>query len=105
MYVVRRGDTLKRIANAVGVTPAALSAENPGFNFARMRVGDQMQLPVGAVIPPPPPIPADEIYVIQPGDTLQSIAKKRDLFVEELRALNPGTDWQKLHTGQLIRAP
>jgi len=105
LYRVKPGDTLKRIANAVGVTSAALSAENPGLNPAHMRVGDQLRLPVGSVIPPPIPIPIDEIYVIRPGDTLFKIAQKRDLFPEELRTLNPGTDWQQLKVGQTIRAP
>ena len=105
LYVVRPTDTLKRIATKVGVTEEELRVENPGFDFPRMRVGQQVRLPANATLPPPVPIPADQLYLVQPGDTLAIIAKKKDLLVDELRILNPDTDWQKLQIGQQIRAP
>lgn len=107
-YVVVRGDTLNRIARKFGVTPDAMRAENPGYNFVLGRVGDQLQLPAHATIQPPPaaiPIPADELYVVEPGDTLVKIAQKRDLLPVELRMLNPETSWEQLKVGQRIRAP
>jgi|GEM_PF-4996046 RNA polymerase sigma factor (sigma-70 family) len=110
IYVVNAGDTLKRIARAVGVTPEAIRAANPGYNFARMRVGELVQLPAGASLPTalassPVPIPPDQLYIVQPGDTLLKIAQKRDLYPDELKTLNPGVNWQLLKVGQSIRAP
>jgi RNA polymerase sigma factor (sigma-70 family) len=117
MYVVQAGDTLKRIASAAGVTPEALHAENPGYDFTRMRVGNQMQLPANATLPSAlreeepqaartaRPIPTDQLYIVQRGDTLLTIAQKRDLLLDELKALNPETNWQQLRVGQQIRAP
>lgn len=117
LYVVKGGDTLKRIASAVGVTQEAIRAENPGYNFARTRVGESVLLPANATPPTTVssgipqvaratiPIPADQLYVVQPGDTLMTIAQKRDLLPEELRVLNPETNWQQLRVGQQIRAP
>ena len=109
-YVVKGGDTLKRIASAYGVTPEALRAENPGVNFAQIRVGDPVQLPANATVPTTVaratmPIPPDQLYFVQPGDTLLKIAQKRDLLPDELKVLNQETDWQKLKVGQAIRAP
>ncbi|HWA26934.1 MAG TPA: sigma-70 family RNA polymerase sigma factor [Lacunisphaera sp.] len=113
VYVVGPGDTLSRIARMAGVTPQEIAAENPGFNVTRMRVGAQLLLPAQATLPttasqparPAVPIPADQNYVVQPGDTLQKIAQIRDLLPEELQALNPGINWQQLQVGQSIRAP
>ncbi len=116
IYVVAPGDTLKRIASAVGVTPEALRAENPGYNFPLMKVGEYVRLPANANFPlpvpaaseamgPAIPIPADQVYIIQPGDTLLKIAQKKDLLPGELEALNPQINWQRLRVGQKIRAP
>jgi len=105
LYVVRPADTLKRIAAKVGVSEEALRLENPGYDFPRMRVGQQVRLPANATLPPPVPIPADQLYLVQPGDTLAIIAQKKALLVDELMLLNPDTDWQKLQIGQQIRAP
>lgn len=75
-----------------------------------MRVGEQLQLPANATIPDTAArtaitIPIDQLYLVQPGDTLLTIAEKKALLPEELRVLNPGTDWEKLKIGQAIRAP
>lgn len=109
-YAVNPSDTLRRIAIAAGITMEELMAANPGVNPARLRVGDQLYLPAHANVPPPivkptAPIPADQIYTVQPGDTLASIAQKKSLLPEELQLLNPAIDWQKLRIGQQIRAP
>ncbi|MEO6992642.1 MAG: sigma-70 family RNA polymerase sigma factor [Lacunisphaera sp.] len=110
IYMVRGGDTLKRIARAAGVSSEALRAENPGYNFARMRIGNQVFLPATAMIPSvetgaTSPIPPDHVYLVEPGDTLMTIAQKRDLLPDELKSLNPETNWQRLRAGQRIRAP
>lgn len=46
---------------------------------------------------------AGELYVVQSGDTLESIAAEHDTTVEELLTLNPGIDPVALSIGQQIR--
>jgi murein DD-endopeptidase MepM/ murein hydrolase activator NlpD len=44
-------------------------------------------------------------YIIQPGDTLWSIAEEYDLTVDEIVDLNPGIDPYNLQVGQAIVLP
>ncbi|MEX2211706.1 MAG: LysM domain-containing protein [Gaiellaceae bacterium] len=46
---------------------------------------------------------AGDLYVVQSGDTLESIAVEHDTTVEELLTLNPGIDPVALSIGQQIR--
>jgi LysM repeat protein len=41
----------------------------------------------------------EETYVVQPGDTLETIAQKTGVSVEELQRRNPGVDPQALQSG------
>ena len=47
--------------------------------------------------------PGAEYYVVQSGDTLDSIAQHYSTTVDELMTLNPGTDPTALHIGQRLR--
>jgi N-acetylmuramoyl-L-alanine amidase len=47
-------------------------------------------------------VPA-QYYVIQSGDTLDAIAGRFATTVDELLALNPGTEPTTLHPGERIR--
>jgi LysM repeat protein len=47
--------------------------------------------------------PGAELYVVQSGDTLGSIAEKHSTTVDELMTLNPGIDPTALNIGQKIR--
>ena len=49
--------------------------------------------------------PSAESYVIESGDTLETIAAERDTTVERLLELNPGIDPVSLRVGQRIRVP
>ena len=44
-----------------------------------------------------------QIYRVEPGDTLESIAAKFDTTVDDLLSLNPGIDPLALSPGQKIR--
>jgi hypothetical protein len=59
--------------------------------------------------PPPPPVepeqPAQEIYTVQPGDSLADIAALYSTTVEELLRINDLLDPNLLYTGQTIVVP
>ncbi len=54
---------------------------------------------------PQPPRPTTEIYVIESGDTLGTIAAAHETSVERLLELNPNLDPVTLSVGQRIRVP
>jgi membrane-bound lytic murein transglycosylase D len=105
-FTLRGGDTVKRIARAIGTTAETILAMNDLSSSSRVRAGDSLYLPVrsrdlGALLA------ASEnerfYYAVQKGDTLYSIARRHNLTVEELRDLNDLVSHQKLHRGQRLR--
>jgi LysM repeat protein len=44
-----------------------------------------------------------KVYVVQPGDSLTSIATKTGIAVTQLEAMNPRIDPNSLQTGQRLR--
>jgi LysM repeat protein len=61
-YIVKHGDSGRRIARANGCSLADLQAVNPGVNWARLKVGQKIKLPEGkaeaAAAPAAAPAPA-----------------------------------------------
>ena len=49
--------------------------------------------------------PSTGTYVIESGDTLETIAAEHDATVERLLELNPGVDPVSLRVGQRLRVP
>ena len=99
-YTIKQGDTLWQLARTYNTTVEAIMALNPGI--------DPNNLQIGQVIC----IPRDErpacdgmYYVVRPGDTLYSIARKYNVSLAELIAANPGIDPDRLQVGQLICIP
>lgn len=105
-YVVRPGDTLTGIARANNVTMADIYRLNPDIDARTLRIGDVVRLPGGIVPPAPPPGQGPTIrYVVNPGDTLSSIARRYSVTTAQIVALNPGLDPRFLRVGQVIRLP
>lgn len=119
-YVVRRGDTLSRIARRLGTTTAALAAANGIINYNFIYTGQRLAIPAGAVISPtapaqpplpaaatasPPPAPATGTYVVQRGDTLSGIAARSGTTTAALAAANGIADYNRIYTGQLLVMP
>lgn len=53
-YTIKAGDTLFSIAQAHGITLAALEAANPGVDPTKLQVGQVINLPGGSGSAPPP---------------------------------------------------
>ena len=51
-YSVRPGDTLSVVALIYGVPPSAIRAANPGLDPTRLRIGQVINIPPNALIPP-----------------------------------------------------
>lgn len=105
-YIVRRGDVPAQIARRYGLRTVQLSEANPGTNFARLAVGQQIALPAGALVDPLSPAALYEQqgkYAVNPGDTLEEIALRTNVSAADLQRLNPEVNWAQLTTGQLVR--
>ncbi len=83
-YVVQQGDNLKEIALHFGLTEDELADMNKIANPDLIKVGDKLlvlrQAKQSTYRPP--------FHVVKPGDTLESIARKYDMKVDEIRKLN-----------------
>lgn len=94
-YIVKAGDTLWSIARNNGLTVAELKALNNLTNNS-LSVGQVLKIKEGASTP------AGETYTVKAGDTLYSIARKYNLSVDQLKAINNLTT-SALSIGQILK--
>ena len=99
-YIVQTGDSLSVIAQRFGVSSDAIVSLNNLANPDTISIGQSLLLPGKVDIsaaPPKPlastrevkePAPGDNVYVVQPGDSLSEIAAKKDTTVSALREAN-----------------
>jgi LysM repeat protein len=90
-YQVQWGDTLARIATQYGTTISAIMARNPQIvDRNQVYAGTVLIIPTGRSAGGPAPVaPETGDYVIQPGDTLATIAQRFGTTVAALTQANP----------------
>lgn len=116
-YTVKKGDTLYSISRRYELTVAELRAANNLSENDVLKEGARLVIPSadisnaaalsgsGAGAPPPESGVSTKSYVVQKGDTLYGIARKFDMKLPELLALNRmGTDGT-LKAGQTLLVP
>lgn len=105
-FTLRRGDSVRKLAQALGTSPETILAMNGLRSESRVGQGDSIYLPVRAR-----ELGArlahwnDEavFYAVRKGDTLYSVARRHGLSVEDLRELNDLGSGAVLRTGQKLR--
>lgn len=98
-FTLRDGDSLRRIATAIGSDVDTLVAMNDGRSAG---AGDTIYLPVrGRELANL--LAGEKYYSVRKGDTIYSIARRFDLSVDELRDLNQISRHHKLHPGDKLR--
>ncbi|HQY92540.1 LysM peptidoglycan-binding domain-containing protein [Caldilinea sp.] len=108
-HVVARGDTLSEVAKAYGMTTGDLMRLNGISNANMIWLGQQLRVTarVDAVAAStanaPQPTVADEIYVVQAGDTLAEIAARYQTTVQGLLAANGLPNPNFVWVGQQLR--
>lgn len=102
LYTVRAGDSLFSIAQAFGLTVAALLAANP-------QITDPSRIFPGQIICIPKDTPMEcvggTMHVVRAGDTLFNLANYYGSTVQAIIAANPGIDPQNLPIGRSICIP
>jgi LysM repeat protein len=94
-HTVQPGENLFRIALRYGTTVEAIVAANHLPDQSSVQVGQELLIPVG-------PSAGETTYVVQPGDTLYSIARRFDTTVETLAALNGIGPSHTIAVGQVL---
>ena len=111
VHVVRRGDSLERIARRYGATVAGLRRAN-GLGSSLIHPGESLRVP-GADRPSggdgggsveTPPTDAATVHVVRRGDSLERIARRYGATVAGLRRAN-GLGSSLIHPGQSLRVP
>ncbi len=78
-YIVQKGDSLYKIANRFKTTVNEIVALN-NLKSTLLSIGQRLLIPTDAT--------ANEVYVVQKGDTLYGIARKLNTTVSEIQSLN-----------------
>lgn len=108
-HVVRSGETLSGIASSYGIRTAELEAANPGVRPRRLQIGQRLMVPLvpgaAAVIAGVQGASAGEngVYVVRPGDSLWTIARRHGTTVGALRAWNGLSAHAVLQPGDRLR--
>lgn len=101
VHVVSFGETLFSIAQAYGVTLDALIAANGLTYSSLIYVGQELVIPRAGEVTPV----AGEVYLVQYGDTLFSIAQAYGTTVEALAEANGLTYPYTIYLGQSLVIP
>jgi LysM repeat protein len=106
IHVVQPGENLFRISLRYGTTVDAIMTVN-GLTSIYIYVGQELVIPdaSGEPAPQPTPTPSTDAYVVQPGDTLSSIALRHRVTVWALIQANDLSDWQTIYAGQSLLIP
>jgi LysM repeat protein len=106
VYVVQPGDTLYSIALRYGVSVQAIMAANNLPNPNCIYAGRQITIPCPGVPVPTPtpggPWPQPTTYVVQPGDTLYSIARRFGTTVQAIAQANHIVNPNRIYVGQRL---
>lgn len=97
-HTVQEGDTVSRIAAQHGVSAEALAAANGVDPETTLVAGQDLLMPEL-------PVPAGQTYVVEPGDTLVSIASRFGVSAEDLRVTNAIADVEDLGIGNELTIP
>jgi murein DD-endopeptidase MepM/ murein hydrolase activator NlpD len=98
IHVVQRGETLFRIALNYGVTVQEMASLNGILDPSNLQVGQRLLVPANVAISPALP----QTHVVQPGETLRSIAEFYNLTTENLVALNDVANPDTIYVGQIL---
>ena len=105
IYVVKKGDTLFKIAKMFGVTVRELQEMNGLKDVKKLKIGDSLIIRGDKAVPEETILGnkrgnlEERIYIVKRGDTLYSLAKKFKTTVDKIQDDNRLHDARKLEIG------
>ncbi|HQE92957.1 MAG TPA: LysM peptidoglycan-binding domain-containing protein [Anaerolineae bacterium] len=103
-YTVQPGDTLYSISRRYGVNVEKLASANGLTLNSWLYAGQQLFIPDAATVPAPAPTTSN-VYIVQAGDTLMTIAVRHGFSVSQLAAANNLTWNSWVYAGQRLTIP
>jgi membrane-bound lytic murein transglycosylase D len=104
-HTVRKGESLTDLAQRYGTTAPEIQKLNR-LKSPTLKTGQVLRIPapppVAAQVKPEPAKPKSGVYAVRNGDTLYSIARRYNMSVERLLALNQLDSRSKLQQGQKL---
>jgi LysM repeat protein len=107
IHIVKKGQTLYRIAKAYDVNVTDIEKENFNIQAEGLKVGQPVKIPAWitqTVVEPEKVEKKPRTHMVDSGETAFSIAKKYNLTLNELYSLNPGAR-QTIYRGQKLFLP
>lgn len=110
-YVVQPGDSLYSIAEYLSVTVDDLMATNGLTNGYYLQVGQVLVVPSGGVLPAASTsvqaaaLGQTRTHIVQPGDSLSSLALMYDVAAEDIAKVNNIVDANLLQVGDTLIIP
>jgi LysM repeat protein len=111
VHVVRRGDTLAKIALRYSVSVTALSRANNVRNPNTIYVGQRLLIPTKksrtttANAKPAAANPSGSVHVVRRGDTLAKISQRYGVSMQALRTRNNIRNVNRIYVGQRLNIP
>lgn len=114
VHTIKRGETLGAIARQYGVSLPALTAANGLADPNRIVAGATLSVPgwgAPATVPPalptaaPGKAPAEWSHKLQPGETLEQVARRFGVGVSALAAANGVANPDFVRAGTVLRIP
>jgi LysM repeat protein len=104
VHIVQPGENMFRISLRYGTTVDAIARANNIVNPWFIYVGQKLNIPgvSGGQWPVPP---TGKTYVVQPGDTLHSIAVRYNTTVQALVVANNLSNASLIYVGQTLNVP
>jgi membrane-bound lytic murein transglycosylase D len=101
-HVVRQGDSLYNLAKRYGTTTEEIQRQNR-VNASSLAIGQVLKItPAAAPAKSEAPQVKPAVYAVRNGDTVHSIAKRHNMAVDRLLALNQLNAKSKLQPGQRL---
>ena len=101
-HVVQAGENMFRISLKYGTTVGAIAAANGIINPSWVYVGQELTIPQGGTVSPGP---GASYHVVQPGESLWSIAMKYGTTPWKIAAANGIANINWIYAGRTLRIP
>ena len=105
-YTVKSGDTISSISRKHKVSPTSLMKLNKISDPTKLRIGQSLRVTSSSSkrsFSTSSRSVKTSNYRVNKGDTFYSIARRNNLSVNELRALNPNVSTSRISLGQTIK--
>lgn len=102
IHILKKGETLYGVARLYGIPYSALLSANKIGDADKLQAGRKIRIPADAAGSENGAGKKASKHIVSKGETLFSIARRYDLTVSELRALNQLTEKSVLKTGDTL---